>query len=534
MRSGRIIAAVLALSMAVLPAKIQVRAETSGDISEDTAAAYEEMGSIVCEMINNCTEAAFEADVSGLGIEVDPGDPASYNQMFASLMDALSYTDYCAHWGGNNVAYYDYFPVIEDGMLKTIRISFFSEYLEEDGSVDKERIKEDIAKSTETYNNLLNLVRPEMTDLEKVLILHDGIIALTDYPDESDPVQMGVSYNDILTKHLGICISQAQLYHSLLTDCGITDYVLDGDEIGHAWNLMLLDGEWYHADVTWDNMVAYACTQFGDFNQDIYDIGSIEHQYFLKSDEEIIELGHPAWQELIPKIKEDTPESGPSGSFDDYVFSYNEDTDSSGNPGGFYSYSNSSFNYLGGKWYFLDRNENKICCSESLKRDDIQKFDAPCGEIMKYIFGSESRLYICTSEHIYSFNPEDGGAKAVLNASDFSDGSFFTEMNVCDRKLNVVAVDGEGSITKEYFLAELEKDDVIPDSAEDPEESAEETAAEETNIDETPDAQEDSKQSGPSEDGAAQNNIFIACGVVVLALVCFAAVVVIRYRRKKQ
>ncbi|MBD5465664.1 MAG: leucine-rich repeat protein [Lachnospiraceae bacterium] len=68
-------------------------------------------------------------------------------------------------------------------------------------------------------------------------------------------------------------------------ELGIPCQVVTSSQMSHAWSLIQIDGEWYHADLTWDDPL-YDC------------IGRVYHQYFLLSDNEISDAdhGHYLWQ----------------------------------------------------------------------------------------------------------------------------------------------------------------------------------------------------------------------------------------------
>ena len=66
----------------------------------------------------------------------------------------------------------------------------------------------------------------------------------------------------------GVCESYADAYAMLLDEVGIPNMLVTfGCE--HIWNLVELDGEWYHVDCTWNDPVG----------------GEEQHVYFGLSDE---------------------------------------------------------------------------------------------------------------------------------------------------------------------------------------------------------------------------------------------------------
>lgn len=104
----------------------------------------------------------------------------------------------------------------------------------------KERVDEAVAE----------VIRPGMTDYEKALALHDWLTANAQYdatrcgPDTYEP-------EGVLLRGAGVCQSYALAYGMLLDAVGIPNVLEYGDD--HVWNMVCLDGNWVHVDVTWDD-----------------------------------------------------------------------------------------------------------------------------------------------------------------------------------------------------------------------------------------------------------------------------------------
>ncbi len=88
------------------------------------------------------------------------------------------------------------------------------------------------------------------SDYQKALALHDWLCENASYDDTltiHDP-------SGVLLQGTGVCESFALAYQMLLTEAGVENVYVTGTANGggHAWNMVKLDGEWYHVDVTWD------------------------------------------------------------------------------------------------------------------------------------------------------------------------------------------------------------------------------------------------------------------------------------------
>jgi hypothetical protein len=119
-------------------------------------------------------------------------------------------------------------------------------------------------------------VNEGMTDLQKALNLHDYLVLNTEYDlsGKKPDVYGGYSAYDILICGNGVCEGYSQAYNMLLDRVGVPSIMVTSDAMNHAWNLVNIDGSWYHVDVTWDDPVP-------DYK------GRADHGYFMLSDEAI-------------------------------------------------------------------------------------------------------------------------------------------------------------------------------------------------------------------------------------------------------
>ncbi|MBD5444088.1 MAG: hypothetical protein HDR29_00915, partial [Lachnospiraceae bacterium] len=132
----------------------------------------------------------------------------------------------------------------------------------------------------------LSCVNDEMSDLEKVIALHDYLAVNNeyDYKNQQSGTLPDVSYTayGTLVNRTSVCEGYALAYKYLLNKLGIECYMVTSESMKHAWNMVKLDDEYYHVDVTSDDPV--------------WDrVGQVTHNYMLFSDEAHMEK-YSSWK----------------------------------------------------------------------------------------------------------------------------------------------------------------------------------------------------------------------------------------------
>lgn len=141
-------------------------------------------------------------------------------------------------------------------------------------SEDMDSVKANYAKLKALSDELLSETE-SMSDYEKALYFHNYLIDNTTYDSSSayDVTAGGgvlergqympsVNAYGALCLNKAICSGYACAYQMLLNMSGIPCSRVKGTgfensgAVGHEWNILCLDGEWYYTDVTWDDPVA--------------------------------------------------------------------------------------------------------------------------------------------------------------------------------------------------------------------------------------------------------------------------------------
>lgn len=118
-------------------------------------------------------------------------------------------------------------------------------------------------------------ITDSMSEFEKELYLHDALAKRVMYVDTENAHN---AYG-ALVKGKAVCDGYSEAFQYLLQRAGIQSFIAIGssydpntyEDVGHAWNIVRIDGEYYHVDVTWD-----------DQGKKLY------HAYFNLTDTEIL------------------------------------------------------------------------------------------------------------------------------------------------------------------------------------------------------------------------------------------------------
>ena len=123
---------------------------------------------------------------------------------------------------------------------------------------------------------IASCVTDGMSDYEIAKALHDYLTTHNEYDmrlySGNLPALSRTSYGALVDR-TSVCAGYALAYERLMDQVGIPcEYVTGMTTNGyHAWNIIQIDGEWYHVDVTWDDPTPDR-------------EGYVRYKYFLKSD----------------------------------------------------------------------------------------------------------------------------------------------------------------------------------------------------------------------------------------------------------
>lgn len=124
------------------------------------------------------------------------------------------------------------------------------------------------AKQTKLVNQEINRIFKEelildgMTRVQKIKAIHDYICEIATY---DDTYSRFTAYEGLIdSEHSFVCQGYSLLFYKMCIMSGIPCRFMPGDGITsegktpHAWNIVKIDGKWYHVDVTWDDYDLYS------------------------------------------------------------------------------------------------------------------------------------------------------------------------------------------------------------------------------------------------------------------------------------
>ncbi len=182
-------------------------------------------------------------------------------------------------------------------------------------------------------NRILSYIEDDMSTVEKALAVHDYFARFYEY----DYTYRNSDIGQIFLEKKGVCQAYADGFTYIMQKkLGIECYTLASNALNHAWNVIKIDGEWYHIDVTHDDPRFNGKDHFGN----------ARHLHFLVSSDTIrkdpkhnsydwVVSGYRKWEygfETPSKVVEPT-----SKRFENYVWATSGYT---------------PFIYYEGKWYY--------------------------------------------------------------------------------------------------------------------------------------------------------------------------------------
>ena len=133
-----------------------------------------------------------------------------------------------------------------------------------------------------TYSIANEITNDSMSDMEKVRLLHDWVCENTKYTEGT--VGERENHNDasVFMNEYTVCEGYARACNLLYHAAGLETYYVHGNN--HAWNIVNIEGTYFHVDTTWD------------------DVEPISRKWFLRSDAELKSAGgnHAEWSLYVP------------------------------------------------------------------------------------------------------------------------------------------------------------------------------------------------------------------------------------------
>lgn len=128
---------------------------------------------------------------------------------------------------------------------------------EENNSNDNNYEFNELIKVKQKINEIISYIPKDCTDVEKALFIYRYLGSRIIY-DEKMASQNHIrriksdrtSLYDVLIKNKGVCSGIAMALNSLMNAAGLKCKSVNSFD--HQWNVIQIDGKWYHMDLTWD------------------------------------------------------------------------------------------------------------------------------------------------------------------------------------------------------------------------------------------------------------------------------------------
>ena len=246
----------------------EVRVEEETTFKPATVKANEETKQIL-EHLRKATESKMES------VEIKVSSKA----VLPETNDILSLQTYIRSYQVNGFQY-------SDGSLE---LTFTFQYFDSKIYVDAYRTKNTSKLSAKEKEVLAvieyvisNYTSPNKSQYENQLAIHDYIVKNCEYDYREDrPKESFEPYGALVNKK-AVCQGYAWAFMIFMDILGIENQLITGtaDGVGHMWNMVRLDGEWYHVDVTWNDPVGGVSDQIRHYYFNVPDsVIAFDHEF---------------------------------------------------------------------------------------------------------------------------------------------------------------------------------------------------------------------------------------------------------------
>jgi len=207
-------------------------------------------------------------------------------------------------------------------------------------------------------------VEEDMSDLDKIIYLHDTIVDMTAYRDIDSKTIFTAS--GVFVDRQAVCAGYAKALNVLLRRVGLETSYVRGTSLNHGWTYVKLDGQWYHIDPTWDDTRTPVA-------------GKISRANLLRNDTEFSK-DHGVWEVQV------VDETSESTKYEDWLVH-----DIVG-----------EMKFENGRWYCLDTKSRTVVAIDAVNNCKETLFDYSC-------LGSVALVDVAEDQIILNVNGKEIG-----------------------------------------------------------------------------------------------------------------------------
>ncbi len=238
--------------------------------------------------------------------------PSSYNEIYRELYSRLSNREDSAElyarvsvddfWKAYYAVLADHPELFWIGSSAQVASNMLTGHVmsyEVESTVDPEQRDSIKQELEDAADRVIAGIDPSFSDYGKIKAVYEYLINTTDYQAGEADSQCVQS---ALLSHASVCAGYAKAFQYILHRMGffcsyVTGSIRDGGD--HAWNIVRIDGIYYHVDVTWGDPV-FADTQDGGTG-----ISVMNYNYLCCTDRDILTTHVPDETIALPACTED-------------------------------------------------------------------------------------------------------------------------------------------------------------------------------------------------------------------------------------